>query len=119
MRKIRITVGLFTIVLSMAGALRAQLAQEFKPAKANCCLPSQAQSLTDQLQDWNQLGRYNDDNARLSALPRDPNRVVFFGDSITDGWKLGQYFPDKPYVNRGIGGPNWLRNTASRLFSVP
>ena len=26
------------------------------------------------------------------------------GDSITDGWKLSQYFPGKPYVNRGIGG---------------
>src|SRR5437867_13103011 len=32
------------------------------------------------------------------------NRVVFFGDSITDGWRLNEYFPGKPYVNRGIGG---------------
>ena len=32
------------------------------------------------------------------------NRVVFFGDSITDIWKLENYFPAKPYVNRGIGG---------------
>ena len=30
--------------------------------------------------------------------------MVFFGDSITDIWKLEQYFPGKPYVNRGIGG---------------
>jgi acyl-CoA thioesterase I len=30
--------------------------------------------------------------------------VVFFGDSITDGWKLNQYFPGKPYINRGISG---------------
>ena len=33
------------------------------------------------------------------------NRVVFFGDSITDIWKLENYFPGKPYVNRGIAGP--------------
>ena len=26
------------------------------------------------------------------------------GDSITDGWKLAEYFPGKPYVNRGISG---------------
>jgi lysophospholipase L1-like esterase len=26
------------------------------------------------------------------------------GDSITDGWRLPQSFPDKPYVNRGISG---------------
>ena len=32
------------------------------------------------------------------------NRVVFFGDSITDIWKLDEYFPGKPYINRGIGG---------------
>ena len=26
------------------------------------------------------------------------------GDSITDLWKLDEYFPGKPYVNRGISG---------------
>ena len=26
------------------------------------------------------------------------------GDSITDGWRLNEYFPGKPYVNRGISG---------------
>jgi lysophospholipase L1-like esterase len=26
------------------------------------------------------------------------------GDSITDGWRLEEYFPGKPYVNRGISG---------------
>ena len=29
---------------------------------------------------------------------------MFFGDSITDIWKLEDYFPGKPYLNRGIGG---------------
>lgn len=44
----------------------------------------------------------------VSAFAQTPaaaeNRVVFMGDSITDGWKLDKYFPGKPYVNRGIGG---------------
>jgi lysophospholipase L1-like esterase len=26
------------------------------------------------------------------------------GDSITDFWRLEEYFPGRPYVNRGIGG---------------
>ena len=26
------------------------------------------------------------------------------GDSITDGWKLNEYFPNQPYINRGISG---------------
>jgi lysophospholipase L1-like esterase len=50
------------------------------------------------------LGRYHADNLRLKASPTDPRRVVFIGDSITDGWKLAESFPDKPYVNRGISG---------------
>jgi lysophospholipase L1-like esterase len=95
---------LFVFVLAVPVMTRAQLVREFNPAKANCCLSSFAQSLADQLQDWNQLGRYYEENLRLRAQPADANRVVFFGDSITDGWKLGQFFPDKPYVNRGISG---------------
>lgn len=50
------------------------------------------------------MGRYHADNERLKAMPAEPGRVVFMGDSITDGWKLPVYFPGKPYVNRGIGG---------------
>jgi lysophospholipase L1-like esterase len=83
---------------------RAQLVREFKPPKANCCLQFAAQSLADQLQDWNQIGRYHEDDVRLQAQPAEKGRVVFLGDSITDGWKLAQYFPGKPYVNRGISG---------------
>src|ERR1039458_5343291 len=40
----------------------------------------------------------------LKTQQADPKRVVFMGDSITDGWRLAEYFPDKPYVNRGISG---------------
>jgi acyl-CoA thioesterase-1 len=54
--------------------------------------------------DYGQLQRYRADNASLKAMPASKSRVVFFGDSITDGWKLDKYFGDKPYVNRGIGG---------------
>lgn len=54
--------------------------------------------------DFGQLARYRDANASLKAPAPGENRVVFFGDSITDIWKLEEYFPGKPYVNRGIGG---------------
>jgi len=90
-------------LLVPAGA-PGQLVEQFAPPRANCCLPATAKSLADQLQDWNQLGRYYADNQRLQQLPADPGRVVFLGDSITDGWRLGEYFPGKPYVNRGISG---------------
>ena len=95
-------------------AARGQLVEQYNPIRANCCLAGAAQSLAEQLQDWNQLGRYYADNERLKALPPEPKRVVFLGDSITDIWKLDQYFPGKPYVNRGIGG----QTTAQMLVRV-
>jgi lysophospholipase L1-like esterase len=98
-------VGMKLLVLALAPfALFGQLAEEFNPPKAGCCLQFSAQALADQLQDWNQLGRYHADNAQLLAQPVPEGRVVFYGDSITDGWKLAQSFPGKPYVNRGISG---------------
>lgn len=54
--------------------------------------------------DYGQLQRYRGDNGSLKAMPVEKKRVVFFGDSITDMWKLEKYFGEKPYVNRGIGG---------------
>jgi len=83
---------------------RAQLVQDFQPPPAQCCLVRAASHLADQLQDWNQLGRYHEDNLRLEKEPSVKGRVVFLGDSITDGWDLAKYFPGKPYVNRGISG---------------
>lgn len=54
--------------------------------------------------DFGQLARYRDADASLGPPAAGESRVVFFGDSITDMWKLEDYFPGKPYVNRGIGG---------------
>lgn len=99
-----------TILILIAGALltgmpgRAQLADEFNVPNANCCLLTTAKSLADQLQDWNQLGRFHAANEELKKHAPEAGRVVFMGDSITDLWKLEDSFPGKPYVNRGIGG---------------
>jgi len=54
--------------------------------------------------DYGQLTRYRDADEKLGPPAAGESRVVFFGDSITDIWHLDQYFPGKPYVNRGIGG---------------
>src|SRR5271170_2419291 len=56
------------------------------------------------MNDFGQLGRYRDANAALAAPKPGERRVIFFGDSITDGWHLDQYFPGKGYINRGISG---------------
>lgn len=58
------------------------------------------------LNDWPNLARYRDQNAQLAPPAPGEARVVFYGDSITDGWGRvqGAFFPGKPYVNRGISG---------------
>jgi lysophospholipase L1-like esterase len=54
--------------------------------------------------DFGELKRYRDADAALTPPASAENRVVFLGDSITDYWKLEDYFPGKPYLNRGIDG---------------
>jgi len=56
------------------------------------------------MDDFGELARYHAANATLEPAKPGENRVVFFGDSITDGWHLMEYFPDRPYINRGISG---------------
>jgi lysophospholipase L1-like esterase len=54
--------------------------------------------------DRDNLQRYAEANRKLPAPdPKNP-RVVFMGDSITDAWRLNEYFPDRDFVNRGISG---------------
>jgi lysophospholipase L1-like esterase len=83
---------------------QCQLVEQYNPPQANCCLAMAARNLADQLLDWNQIGRYHAENQALKKQSSDPKRVLFMGDSITDFWKLAEYFPGKPYVNRGISG---------------
>jgi lysophospholipase L1-like esterase len=56
------------------------------------------------MNDFGQLDRYHAANQALAAPKPGEQRVIFFGDSITDAWHLDQYFPGKDYINRGIGG---------------
>jgi len=62
---------------------------------------SKAATLRD---DFGELARYREANAAVKPPAPGENRVVFFGDSITDIWHLDEYFPGKPYIDRGIGG---------------
>jgi len=63
-----------------------------------------ADRLQARLNDYANFARYREANSKLPPPAKDEQRVVFMGDSITDGWKLDQYFPGAPYVNRGISG---------------
>ncbi len=56
--------------------------------------------------DWASLERYRHANAQLGAPTPDERRVVFYGNSITEGWApyFETMFPGKPYIGRGISG---------------
>lgn len=54
--------------------------------------------------DRDNLARYREANQKLpKPNPKTP-RVVFLGDSITDSWRLEEYFSGEDFVNRGISG---------------
>jgi Lysophospholipase L1 and related esterases len=57
-------------------------------------------------QDWANTSRFKDDNAKLGLPASGEKRVVFMGNSITEGWinTSPEFFAGKSYVNRGISG---------------
>jgi lysophospholipase L1-like esterase len=102
--KIYLCISLF--IFTFASAVSAQTV----PASTSASTSITADQLArldraeKQLKDWPNLGRYRDANSKVVAPGKNEDRVVFMGDSITDGWKLADYFPGRPFINRGISG---------------
>lgn len=58
-------------------------------------------------QDWANLNRFREANELLGPARTCDDRVVFMGNSITEGWinQVPEFFAEeKQYINRGIGG---------------
>ena len=57
-------------------------------------------------QDWANLSKYREDNAKLALASSSENRIVFMGNSIIEEWETfhPEFFSGKPYINRGISG---------------
>src|ERR1700731_2804776 len=94
---------LFATVLSLP-ALAQQLAPSIPPTGFAGLDQYRASRISIYTDDFGQLARYREADAALAPPPAGESRVVFLGDSITDYWKLSDYFPGKPYINRGIDG---------------
>lgn len=56
--------------------------------------------------DWAFLKRFEGENRTLAPVKAGEKRVVFMGNSITEGWKRADsaFFTGRPYFNRGISG---------------
>jgi lysophospholipase L1-like esterase len=90
----------FALLMSAASWSQVVLQGLLPDTPENCHVRSE--KMYQWLQDWPNLSRYRQADAELAAPKPGEKRVVFMGDSITDRWKLENYFSGKPYVNRGI-----------------
>jgi acyl-CoA thioesterase-1 len=117
--------GLFLVasILTCGPLISAQAtaqqpsAQAQKPAEqapaAEELTPYQKSQLVRTFNDWPFLAKYREADKLLPPPMPGETRVVFMGDSITEGWGMkgtagtpdrGEFFPGKPYINRGISG---------------
>jgi acyl-CoA thioesterase I len=96
-----------------ASSAKNQKAGEPMAAAWEKLTPYQKSLLERMYNDWAYLAKYRDADAALPPAAPSETRVVFMGDSITEGWGMkattttpdrGEFFPGKPYVNRGISG---------------
>ena len=93
------------IVLSALVALPALAQQPTIPSTGKPGLDEyRASRIAIYTDDFGELKRYREADAALKPPAPGETRVIFLGDSITDYWKLADYFPGKPYINRGIDG---------------
>lgn len=102
----------FAQPLLTSAAPQAQKPVETPPPEDQLT-PYQKSQLVRSFNDWAFLAKFRDADDALPPPAHGENRVVFMGDSITEGWGMkatattparGEFFPGKPYINRGISG---------------
>jgi lysophospholipase L1-like esterase len=96
--------------LGFAAALAAQEPANLPETKAPAATTAPAAQTANEYNpklDWPWLARFKEADLALTPSAAGENRVVFMGDSITQGWPIEGptgSFPGKPYINRGISG---------------
>ena len=97
-----------TLVLLAQCATAPATATATRPAPSSASQPAAVPNAAEVRlhNDWPWLERYRQANAALGAPAAGENRVVFYGNSITEGWAqyFASEFPGKPYIGRGISG---------------
>jgi acyl-CoA thioesterase I len=89
-----------TLLIGLLLALGTAPAQDERIAALERTVEAQRKLLHD----WGGLTRYGSENTEIAPPKPGENRVVFLGDGVTEFWGSGdaEFFPGKPYLNRGI-----------------
>ncbi len=104
------TTLLISFLLVLGSALEAQQASDRnpgRPARSPEQIAAEQKAREERTRnDWPNLARYREDNIKLGDPAPGEKRVVFMGNSITEGWKNidPEFFNGRPYIGRGISG---------------
>lgn len=104
MKKRKFLTALLILLFSMSFGLLAQNKQaEPTEAQKEAWKKAQEEQFHN---DWANLGRFRNDNNKLGLPGAGEIRVVFMGNSITEGWSRldSGFFAGRPFINRGISG---------------
>lgn len=102
-----------TVFSQSVAPTSSQAQKPAEPSAEDQLTPYQRSQLVRTFNDWAFLAKYREADDALPPPAAGENRVVFMGDSITEGWGMkatgsnvdrGEFFPGKPYINRGISG---------------
>ncbi len=69
-------------------------------------IQSNIHSQSNKLEDFANFNKYAEANEKLQPPKPGEKRVVFMGNSITEGWQYSDpdFFTENPYIDRGISG---------------
>ena len=106
MRRVVVGVSLALTAHACSAPQSSQIASAPAPAADTAAARRRNSADSALRNDWANLARYRADNARLGPPAAGEQRVVFYGNSITEGFapRFPALFPGKPYVGRGISG---------------
>lgn len=110
MRKLKLAIALLLFTFSVGSIAIAQEVKTTDSTEIKKAIEKQIKekkAYEDWLKlDWPNLNRFRSDNEKLGLPASGEKRVVFMGNSITEGWirNRPEFFKDRPYINRGISG---------------
>jgi len=96
----------FFLFLGLISQAQTNQAVNATSAKTVEQLTKENEQLLRTKNDWPNFNRYREANEKLGLPTKDEERVVFMGNSITDGWiRISpEFFEGKSYIDRGISG---------------